>query len=120
MSQRVLLVEASAGEASVHQVRLASAGYTVKLVTTAATTAGAARAFGPDLVVLDVDLLERSGMDVAALLRAAPATPHLLLVPSDGAVGAGAVQAEAPVAYLARPFSAAALVEGVNQLRPGA
>ncbi len=120
MSRRVLLVEPSAGEASVHQVRLASAGYTVKLVTTA-TTDGAARAFSPDIVVLDVDLLERSGMDVAAWLRSAPATPHLLLVPGDSAPAAPPEPTAAPVAYLARPFSPAALVEGVNRyLRQGA
>lgn len=121
MSQRVLLVEGTAGEASLHQMGLAYAGYTVKLVTTAAATPGAAQAFSPDLVVIDVDLLERGGVDVATWLRAAGPTPHLLLVPSCATYADGAGQTAAPVDYLTKPITGAALLDGVNQrLRPGA
>lgn len=115
MSQRVLLVESTAGGASFHQVRLANAGYTVKLVTSAATTPGAAQAFSPDLVVLDVDLLERGGLDVAAWLQSASPAQLLLLVPGNGAPTGGAGQTSSPVSYLTKPFTDAALLDGVNQ-----
>jgi two-component system response regulator MprA len=120
MSKRVLLVETTAGEASFHQIRLANAGYTVKLITSAAATLSAAQAFGPDLVVLDVDLLERSGMDVASWMRAASPTPLLLLVRHNAPPDEGA-QTASPVGYLTKPITAAALLDGVNyHLRPSA
>jgi DNA-binding response OmpR family regulator len=120
VSQRVLLVEAD-GLAGVHQVRLASAGYTVGLVSTPAATVGAARSFAPDLVILDVDLFEHDGRDVATRIQAASPAQLLLLVPVSAAPAPSADPAAPRVDFLTKPFTAAALLAGVNQcLRAGA
>jgi DNA-binding response OmpR family regulator len=108
-----LLVEA-AGFASFHQVQLANAGYTVKLVSTAAAALGSAATFGPDLVVLDVDLFEGDGLEAARQLQSNTAVPVLLLVPAGGG-GPPADPAPAPVDYLAKPLANTALIAGVNQ-----
>lgn len=115
MSQRVLLVEPAAGFAGVHQVRLANAGYTVQLVTTPGATVGAARAFAPDMVILDVDLFESGGIEVARELRAASPAPLLLLVP-EGAVAAQAGALPAPhVDTLTKPCGFDDVLAGVRR-----
>jgi DNA-binding response OmpR family regulator len=113
MSQRVLLVEAD-GFAGVHQVRLAQAGYTVKLVTTPAAAVGAAHVFAPDLVILDVDLVGHNEWEVASLRATSPA-PLLLLVPPSASAAQIAEAAAPHTDYLTKPFTAAAFLAAMNR-----
>jgi CheY-like chemotaxis protein len=73
----------------------------------------------PDVIVLDVDLPERSGYEVCSLLKGNPICRHLPIVlitahdqsvhvPMSGAVGADA--------FLAKPFTAEALRSTVGAL----
>lgn len=96
-------------------MRLANAGYTVQLVTTPASTVGAARTFGPDLVILDVELFERNGMEVARQLRAASPAPLLLLVPNNTVLPQAGELAAPHVDTFTKPYDFGEVLAGVQR-----
>ena len=82
----------------------------------------AARAEQPDLVVLDVSMPGRTGLEVCAALRQDPATAGVrVLLLSAGASAEDVARglAAGADAYLPKPFSVADLVSEVRALAAG-
>lgn len=99
---------------------LRSAGYQVREERTGAGGLEAARALRPDLVVLDVDLPDLSGIEVCRLLRRSPSTartPVLHLSGARVAPGDRAAGLETGAdAYLVQPVDPVELVAVVRAL----
>jgi DNA-binding response OmpR family regulator len=100
-------------------LRLRRAGFTVATALDGDIAIDLAREQRPALVVLDVMMPRRTGLEVLADLRADPALREVKVVllsarvqdaDVEGGLGAGAD------AYVAKPFKAQELVETVEQL----
>lgn len=82
-SPRVLVVEDDDEIAAVLQRSLRLEGYDVRISADGEAALTEARAFVPDLVVLDLGLPRLDGMEVARRLRAEDDTPILMLTARD-------------------------------------
>ena len=104
-SARVLVVEDDAEIAGVLQRSLRMEGYEVRISGDGEAALTDARAFVPDLVVLDLGLPKLDGMEVARRLRSADDVPILMLTARDAlesrveGLDAGADD------YLVKPFA---------------
>lgn len=79
-NKRILLVEDDDALANVYQMRLEAEGFTVRRVANGEEALGAALAFKPDLVLLDVMMPKVSGYDVLDILRNTPETANLKVI----------------------------------------
>ena len=79
MHQRILIVEDDAGLSRVLTDNLAFEGFEVQAVADGNLAAAAARSFAPDLVILDITLPGKSGLDLCRLWREEPRIPIILL-----------------------------------------
>ena len=79
MSTRILVAEDDPKQAQVIRIYLQREGHAVQLVADGRTAIEQARAYPPDLVVLDVMMPFVDGMEVCRVLRAESAVPILLL-----------------------------------------
>jgi len=79
MKKRVLVVEDDAALARVLRDNLAFEGFVVECVGDGNLAVTAARAFAPDLVILDVMLPGRDGFELCGLLRQGGRTPIIML-----------------------------------------
>jgi DNA-binding response OmpR family regulator len=101
------------------QTNLEKQGYTV---LTAQTGTGALQLIGeqhPDLVILDVEMPELSGLEVLRQLREAPATqdlPVVMLTAKDELEDIFAGSRAGADVYLPKPFRLPRLVEAVEEL----
>ena len=102
------------GVAEVVARYLAREGYTVRRVADGAHALPVAREFRPDLVILDIMLPNRSGMEICRELRAQGNTPIIMLTARDEetdkilGLGLGADD------YVTKPFSPRELVARVK------
>jgi CheY-like chemotaxis protein len=81
-----------------------------------------ARESGPDLVMLDVNMPGRSGLEVLRELRGDPKlqqTPVIMLTARAQAADREAAEAGGADRFLAKPFSPARLAELVEELLSG-
>jgi DNA-binding response OmpR family regulator len=112
--ERILIVEDEATVAEVVARYLAREGYTVRRVADGAHALPVARDFRPDLVILDIMLPHRSGMDICRELRAQGNTAIIMLTARDEetdkilGLGLGADD------YMTKPFSPRELVARVK------
>ena len=112
--ERILIVEDEATGAEVVARYLARDGYTVRRVADGAQALPVARDFRPDLVILDIMLPHRSGMDICRELRAQGDTAIIMLTARDEetdkilGLGLGADD------YMTKPFSPRELVARVK------
>ncbi|MGE5198333.1 MAG: response regulator transcription factor, partial [Rhodospirillaceae bacterium] len=79
MNTRILVVEDDASLARVLRDNLDFEGFDVECVADGHAAVNAARAFAPDLVILDVMLPGRDGFELCGLLRRGGATPIIML-----------------------------------------
>src|SRR5512137_825138 len=79
MKLRILVVEDDASLARVLRDNLAFEGFDVECVADGNAALQVARAFAPDLVILDVMLPGRDGFELCGLLRRGGATPVIML-----------------------------------------
>jgi two-component system response regulator TctD len=119
---RLLLVEDNERFATLLKQGLASAGFTVDVLTTAADAAAALRTSRPDVMILDLGLPDGDGLDVLTEMRdRADATPVLILT-ARGSVKdrVGGLQNGADD-YMVKPFALEELVARLHALlrRPG-
>ncbi|MFN2465403.1 MAG: response regulator [Candidatus Dormibacteria bacterium] len=77
---KVLLVEDDADLADMYRLRLEIARIQVTIARDGDGALEAAASLAPDLVLLDLNLPRRNGLDVIRLLREDPATRHVPLV----------------------------------------
>jgi DNA-binding response OmpR family regulator len=112
---RVLVVDDDAAIVELVRIWLDGAGYDVATAPDGATALAMAAARRPDLVVLDVMMPERSGLDVLKDLRAAGGDVPVILLTARGTeqdrVLGFALGADD---YVVKPFSLAELVERVK------
>jgi DNA-binding response OmpR family regulator len=93
---------------------LEDAGYRVVEAGSAAAALAAVADAEPALVLLDLGLPDRPGLDVARAMTADPATKHIPIVALTGRVGAAEKQASLDagcVLYLTKPVDARTLLE---------
>ena len=113
-NERILIVEDEAIVAEVVARYLARDGYTVRHVADGAHALPVARDFRPDLVILDIMLPHRSGMDICRELRAQGNAAIIMLTARDDetdkilGLGLGADD------YVTKPFSPRELVARVK------
>jgi CheY-like chemotaxis protein len=81
---RVLLVEDSSTVCKMMCMLLESHGHEVRAVGDGASAINAAREFRPDVVVLDLNLPDMSGYDVAARLKEIPELSATMLIALSG------------------------------------
>jgi DNA-binding response OmpR family regulator len=122
MPKQILLVEDSVTMQKVVQIAFAREDYQIRSATSADEALGRLREGRPDIVVADAGLTGKSGYDLAAAVKADPATkdvPVLLLTgnfnPYDEARG----QRSGVDAFLVKPFDTQSVVEKVNGLLRG-
>ncbi|MGH7444198.1 MAG: response regulator [Longimicrobiales bacterium] len=84
----ILLVEDDPALRQAFRLLLEDAGYAVAEAGTAAAALASVAAAPPGLVLLDLGLPDRPGLEVARALSAAPATAHIPIVALTGRVGA--------------------------------
>jgi two-component system response regulator ResD len=113
-NQRVLIVEDEATVAEVVRRYLERDGYLVRHVADGAAALPAVEQFHPDLVVLDVMLPHRNGLDICRDLRARGNTPVIMLTARgeevDKILGLGLGADD----YVTKPFSNAELMARVK------
>jgi DNA-binding response OmpR family regulator len=80
----VLLVDDYPDALDVWAIYLTTEGFRVLTAGTGRQALAAARADAPDLVVLDLDLPDLSGFEVASELRGCAATRHIPLIAATG------------------------------------
>ena len=80
MGGRVLLIEDEANIAEAIRFLLTRDGWEVSVHAEGSQAAEKIASFAPDLLILDLMLLGRSGLDTLAELRAAPATAALPVI----------------------------------------
>ncbi len=116
-SGRVLVVDDAADVRGLARSSLTAVGFDVQEAGSGEEALTLARQFGPDCVVLDVNLPGVSGLEVCRLLRADPAHEALTIVMLSGdADPAEKVQAFSYRAddYMVKPFSPRDLVSRVR------
>jgi len=110
----ILLVEDDPLLRHAFRLLLEDAGYVVREAGTAAETLASVAELIPDLILLDVGLPDRSGLDVTRELRAQTDTQNIPIVALTGRVGPDE-QRECMEAgctsYLAKPLEAKELLK---------
>ncbi len=115
-AQRILVVDADASSLAVVDRALTAEGFEV---VTAADAASGEEAFAtsrPDLVILDVTLPDRSGLEVARGLRASSNVPIIILSARADEVDRVLGLEFGADDYVAKPFSARELVSRVKAI----
>ncbi|MCF6443711.1 response regulator [Nereida sp. MMG024] len=119
MQAKVLLIEDEPNISEALTFVLARDGHDVRTHSDGLTALDAIKDYGPDIIVLDVMLPNRSGFDILADLRAsdfAPQTPVLMLTARgqkkdrDMAIDAGASR------FMTKPFANDDVRQAINAL----
>jgi two-component system response regulator MprA len=116
-ASKILIIEDSAEVVSLLERVLGEQGYDVSTATDGET--GLSRAFDqtPDLIILDIGLPGRDGLQVATELRRGGVTAPLLMLTARGAVADRISGLEAGADdYLGKPFDAEELLARVRAL----
>jgi DNA-binding response OmpR family regulator len=119
MGGRILLIEDEGNILEAISFILSRAGWEVQGHGNGATAIEAVRRTGPDLVVLDVMLPGRSGLEILRDLRDQPDTadlPVLMLTAKGQARDRESGLELGANAYLTKPFSNAELLDTVTRL----
>lgn len=121
MSKRILIVEDDLLNRRLFADVLESAGFTVSAVTDERETLSAARRFRPHLIIMDIQLPQRSGLGLICQLRRDEETAHVPILTVTGRVGPKeekAARAVGTTAFMAKPVAIKALTEAVFTLLP--
>lgn len=117
--KRLLLVEDDLFLREAFCMMLQDAGYQVVEASTAADAIAAVELDKPDLILLDLGLPDRSGLEVARQLKSEPRTADVIIVALTGRVGTAEQKecAEAGcAAYIAKPISPKELIRKLPAL----
>lgn len=116
---RVLVIEDSPQNGLLIRTVLELAGHRPRLATTAAAGLALARAEQPDIIITDILLPDMSGLELAPLLRADPATREIPLLALTALAMKGdreRVLAAGIDAYLSKPFDYKVLLAELERL----
>jgi len=116
MKKRVLVVEDDPVLTRVLRDNLTFEGFDVESVSDGAQAQAVAREFAPDLVLLDVNLPDAAGWDVAGRLRGQHAhAPRIVMVSANVHENTAAARTAAGVnGFVAKPFAETDLLEAIR------
>lgn len=122
MAGRILLIEDEPNIAEAIRFLLQRDGWQVELAGDGAGAQAAVARLSPDLVILDLMLPGRNGLDILAALRADPATrslPVLMLTAKGQGRDREAAERAGVSRFMTKPFSNAEIREVVRELAGG-
>ncbi|QYZ70833.1 response regulator transcription factor [Neotabrizicola shimadae] len=122
MAGKVLLIEDETNIAEAIRFILSRDGWQVTVLSSGEQAEATVRAIGPDLIILDLMLPDRSGLDVLAALRADPATtglPVLMLTAKGQGRDREAAERAGVDCFMTKPFANADMVAAVRALAAG-
>jgi two-component system cell cycle response regulator DivK len=118
---KILIVEDNALNIKLFCDLLAAHGHEPEAVTDSRNALEAARNFGPDLVITDIQLPHVSGLELIRLLRSDDqlAQIPIMAVTAYSAIGdEERIRAAGAQAYVSKPISVVKFAETVEQLLP--
>ena len=116
---RILIVEDNALNIKLFCDLLAAHGHQPEAVTDSRTALDAARKFGPDLVITDIQLPHVSGIDLIRMIRKdeqLAAVPIMAVTAYSARGDEERVRAAGAQAYVSKPISVVRFAETVQQL----
>ena len=119
MAKRVLVVEDDVLNSMFICATLESRGFAVKAVTDGAQVLSAVRAFDPDLVTMDINLPNVSGVKLIEKLKAEPKLKQIPVIATPVFVGRGEetrIRGGGAAIYLAKPISIKPFMASVERL----
>ena len=119
MSARILVADDEPDILRLVAIKLERAGYEVLTASTSDEALAVALAARPALVLLDIDMPRRNGIDVCRELRARPATAGATIVMLTAAADDGAQRRAGEAGadlFLTKPFSPLELLRLVDRL----
>lgn len=121
MQQRVLIVEDDLLNRMLFSAVLAERGFLVEQVADERLALSTAEKFGPDLIIMDIQLPNISGVDLIAALKADPRFSAIPVLAVTGYVGKGEerqIREAGAEDYLPKPVSIEPFVNAVKKLLP--
>ena len=115
MARRILVVEDDLLNRMFYSATLEQAGFEVGTVADGALVMGEVKLFGPELVVMDINLPNVSGIELIECLRTDPAHRELPILAVTAYVGKAdkeRILAAGAADYLSKPVSVAAVCFG--------
>ena len=122
MTRRVLLIEDEANIAEAIRFILSRDGCEVQVQSDGHAALAAVAAFAPDLVVLDLMLPGKSGLEILVALRADPATqglPVMMLTAKGEGRDREAAERAGVSAFMTKPFANADIRAAVRNVLGG-
>ena len=122
MAKRILIVEDNDLNMKLFQDLLEASGYETLQTRNGVDALAVARAERPDLVVMDIQLPEMSGLDVTRQLKADPELARIPIIAVTAFAMKGdeeRIRAAGCEAYLSKPISIDRFVETVKAHMPG-
>lgn len=119
MGKRVLLVDDEPNILISLEFLMQREGYEVQVARDGEEGLAVARAWRPDLIVLDVMMPRKNGFDVCQAIRADPALAHtciVMLTAKGRAIDVAKGLALGANAYITKPFATKDLVQRVRAL----
>lgn len=119
--KKIVLIEDEQHIAEALQFLFSRQGWQVAMHNDGATALELIRAEAPDLVVLDIMILNKSGLDVLREMRESDDVadiPVLMLTAKGQANNRMAAELAGATQFMTKPFSNAALIETVRTLIP--
>jgi two-component system, cell cycle response regulator DivK len=119
MAKRVLVVEDDLLNRMFLCATLESQGFAVESVTDGAEVMAKTHAFRPDLITMDINLPNISGVDLIRKLKGDPSLSAIPVVAITAYVGRGEesqIRGAGAADYLAKPISITPLLASVNRL----
>lgn len=119
VSKRVLVVEDDLLNRMFFSATLEASGFDVRMVTDGADVLEATREFQPDLITMDINLPNISGVQLIKMLRADPAykeTPILAVTAYVGRGEEGRIRRAGASDYMTKPISLRPFLACIDRL----
>jgi len=119
VTERILVVEDDLLNRMLLCAVLQGSGFTVEAVTDGAHALAAAQRFRPDLVTMDINLPNISGVEIIRAMRADPALRHIPVLAVTAYVGKheeSLIRQAGATAFMAKPISIKPFLAAVNEL----
>lgn len=119
MSKRILVVEDDLLNRMFFSATLEASGFAVRMVTDGAEVLDATKAFRPDLITMDINLPNVSGVQLIKKLRADPAFRDIPILAVTAYVGKGEearIRRAGASEYMAKPISIRPFLASVDRL----
>jgi two-component system, cell cycle response regulator DivK len=120
-AQRILVVDDNLATVELASFVLGAAGFVVEATTDAANALFLISNFGPDLILMDIQMPGIDGIELTRQLKAEPAMRHIVVVAFTAFAMKGdeaRMRAAGCDGYIAKPFEVSSFVEAVRAYIP--